>query len=172
MQNVQSALNEVKELYQQIVGKPAPAIPPSSYVSFPPGVDPVHHAIEEVEQLRRLSRQVAAAPALPVWAPRADTFLSRDGLVIRMEIPGVSREEVKVLVAGGECIVRGERKQATEELRPLGLERPWGPFERRFLLPTGVHPEKVSARFRDGVLELRIAGDGDGIPGEMTVEVE
>lgn len=174
MQNVSAALNEVKELYQQFLGRPAPEIVPGSYLSFPPGVDPMNHALEEVEQLKKLSQHIATAPGPIAWVPRADTFATKDGLVMRLEIPGVDRETLKVVVTGSECVVRGERKAVVGEelMRPVVLERPWGHFERRFVLPAGTQPDRITARYREGVLELKVAGDGPGIQSEMTVEVE
>lgn len=174
MENVQAALNEVQQLYKEMLGRPAPEIPPASYLSFPPGVDPIPHVMEEVAQLKRLSQQAGSAPSRIAWTPRADTFLSSTGILFEVEVPGLAREDLKVLLSGGECIVRGDRKARTGNpaRRTMAIERPWGPFERRFALPAGVQPEKVSAKYRDGVLEILVEGDESGIPGEMTVEVQ
>jgi len=174
MQNVSEALNEVKELYQQFLGRPAPEIMPGTYLSFPPGVDPMNHALEEVEQLKKISQHLATAPAPIAWVPRADTFATKDGLVMRLEIPDVDRDTLKVFLSGAECVVRGERKAVVGEewMRPVVLERSCGPFERRFVLPAGTQPDHITARYRDGVLELKVAGDGPGITSETTVEVD
>jgi HSP20 family protein len=174
MQSVESALNDVKELYEKFTGAPAPEIPPTSYVSFPPGVDPVHHAIEEVERLRQLTRQVAAAPSHAAWTPLADVYVTSEGMVLFVEIPGVVKDDLKIFTVGGELVVRGERKHkpSAGTIRSLAIERGWGPFERRFALPAGAQPDRLKARYREGILEIRIAGEGDGIPGEMTIEVE
>jgi HSP20 family protein len=174
MSNVQSALDNVKELYREFIGTPAPELPPQSYTAFPPGVDPIHHAMEEAERLRVLSKQVAAAPSLQAWAPPADTYRSTDGLVFYVEIPGVHKEDLKVFVVGGECVVRGERKflQQKEAIHPLSLERPWGPFERRFTLPPGVHAGRIHAHSKDGILEIRVLAEGPSEEGELNVEVE
>ena len=85
----------------------------------------------------------------------------------------MSREDLKVLVASGECIVRGERKLPanTAGVRPLSIERPWGPFERRFVLPVGSKPESVIARYLEGVLELRVPTNRGGILQETKVDV-
>lgn len=173
MHDVDRALNEVKELYLKVVGQPAPGLERGSFVPFPPGVDPVRHAVDEVEQLKRFSQQAVAAPKPTAWVPPADCYATPDGLLIRLEVPGIAREDLKVLVAGDECIVRGERNRPdhTTELRPMALERPWGPFERRFTLPRGIRPDSVEAHYTDGLLELRMEGEAAGIPGEMTVEV-
>jgi len=173
MQEVSRALDEVKDLYQKVLGAPAPEIDPDSYVAFPPGVDPLNHAIQEVHQLKQLSEQMAFAPGPVSWVPRADSFATADAYVIRMEIPGVSREDLKIHLAGGECVVTGKRKppERLVELHPLTLERPWGPFERRFTLPPGSHPDKVTAKYQDGVLELRVVVEGMRSPKEMKIDV-
>lgn len=173
MQEVKQALSEVKELYQKVLGRPAPDLEPGSFVSFPPGVDPLNHAVHEVEHLRHLTEQVALAPQPVSWVPAADCFASADAFVIRLEVPGIDRKDLKVFLAGGECVVRGERKQPEElaELRPVTFERPWGPFERRFPLPDGSVQAKVKARCEDGVLEVRVPVEAREAPKETTVEV-
>lgn len=174
MQPVNEALDEVKELYRKILGAPAPEILPASFVSFPPGVDPLHHALQEVEELKKLSERMAFAPAPTAWIPRADSFIMGNDFVIRLEVPEFKREELKVFVAGSECIVRGERQplEVTPDIRPLNVERPRGPFERRFLLPIRCKTEKLTARCADGILELRVELEGNGAPKETKVEVK
>jgi HSP20 family protein len=106
------------------------------------------------------------------WVPAADCYMSADAFVVRMEIPGVKREDLKVFLSGGECVVTGRREQpeGKEDLRPMNLERPWGEFERRFLLPRGAHPDKIGAKYADGLLEVRVGLDGTKEPREMKVE--
>lgn len=173
MQPLNQALDEVKELYLKVLGKPAPEIAPGSYVAFPPGVDPLECAVKEVDQLKLMSERLTFAPRPVAWTPPADSFATKDSFIIRMEIPGIDRSSLKVFLVGGECVVRGERKlpEATPEMRPLNLERPWGSFERRFALPAGSYPDRVNARYVDGELEVRIAVEGIEAPKEMNVEV-
>jgi HSP20 family protein len=170
---VNQTLSEVKDLYRKVTGKPAPKIEPVSYVPFPPGVDPVKHAVAEVQQMKELTDWMALAPGPTAWAPRADSFLTEDTYVVEVEIPGVGREDLKVFVTGGECVVRGERKTpaGTADRRLLSIERPWGTFERRFVLPAGCDGDAVHARYHEGVLELRVPLKQGGIPKETKVEV-
>ena len=167
------ALDELKLLYSKVLGHPAPELKPGSFIAFPPGVDPLRHAIEEVQFLRQVTDQVATAPIAVAWAPRADTYVCADGYRIRLEIPGVRRDQLKVLLTGGECVVRGERTplEGPDAPRPVALEGPHGPFERRFALPPGYRAEKLSARYADGVLELRIPHDATAAPKETVVDV-
>jgi HSP20 family protein len=98
--------------------------------------------------------------------------MTDDVYVIRVELSGVPREELKVFVTGGECIVRGERKPPTESVEvPVAIERGWGPFERRFALPQDCRADEVSARYQDGVLEVRIDREKRRTPAETTIEV-
>ncbi|HXV76848.1 MAG TPA: Hsp20/alpha crystallin family protein [Candidatus Polarisedimenticolaceae bacterium] len=170
---VSRALDEVRDLYRQVVGTPAPEIQPVSYASFPPGVDPLDHALREVKQLQKISEQLKFAPRLAVWAPPADTYSGKDEFVVRVEVPGITRDDLKVFVGAGECIVRGERKPPSnaDEL-PMTIERSWGQFERRFVLPTGCQQDRVSARCHDGVLEIRIAAGERTQPVETKVEID
>lgn len=173
MQQVTHALNEVQELYKKILGRPAPEIPPGSFVSFPPGVSPIDHAIQEVEQLKQLAERIAQAPGPVAWIPRADTYTTQEAWVARLEVPGIARENVKVLHSYGECIVRGEKKplHGGAQMRLLGIEQPWGPFERRFTLPQGCRTDQMTARCTDGVLELRIPFENEGRERETKIEV-
>lgn len=171
MDEVSHALRDVKDLFQKVVGRPAPEIGPDSYAPFPVGVEPMVHATQEVDYLKRISEPFLATTTR--WVPRADSFVTDDAFVVQLEVPGVAREDLKVLYARGECIVRGERKPVgrSTELRQLTVERPWGPFERRFVLPAGSHPEQLSARYHDGILELRVKLDQARTPKEMEIDV-
>lgn len=173
MQQVSDALTEVKDLFQKVTGQPAPDIAPQFFAAFPPGVDPATYVRQEVDYLKRMIDQIAQRPAQVAWMPQADCFLAEDAFLVRVELPGMSRKDLEVFVVGGECVVRGERKRAEskEKMQPVTLERPWGRFERRFVLPTGSNPDQVSAHYQDGVLELSIGIDQKGLLEETKVEV-
>jgi len=157
MPDVDQALKDVKELYVKVLGTPAPQVDAPSFLAFPPGVDPLRHAVEEVELLKQLSQQVQSPPA---WIPRADLFAGKDSYVVRLEIPGVPREQVKVYLSSTACIVMGERRPPEPEtLRPLNVELPYGRFERHLPVPVGLKPEQLTARWTEGMLELRLTLD-------------
>lgn len=174
MTEVTQALTEVKDLYTKFLGQPVPEIGTGWYAPFPPGVDPVSYAIREVDELKRFLTQAGTRQIPVAWIPRADVFAGRDAVVIRVEIPGVGRDHLKVMVAEGECIVRGERPAPKEEseLRPLGLEFPYGTFERRFATPLHADTDKLTAKYADGILEVRIPILETPAPKELKVEIE
>jgi HSP20 family protein len=97
-----------------------------------------------------------AAPAL--WSPPVEVFEKDDKLVVRAEIPGVSRENVNVDVTDDALTIQGERRQESED-RGEGFyrsERSYGRFLRTIPLPEGVDAEKAEAKFKDGVLEVTL----------------
>ena len=90
------------------------------------------------------------------WAPELDVF-ARDGrLVTKVDLPGLTKEDVKVEVADGQLAISGERKTETEEQKDnvYRSERSYGSFYRVVPLPPGVRLEDVKATFADGVLEV------------------
>lgn len=173
MNELTQTLDEMRDLHRKLFGEAVPDLGPQTFVPFPPGVDPIEHVRDEVRHLRQLAERVAFAPKLDAWTPPADSFVGETALVVQIDLPGVSREDVKVHVVGRECIVRGERKppQVVEGMRPMSLERPWGSFERRFVLPTGCKIDELEARCVDGVLELKVPVEAGALPEERKIEV-
>ena len=174
MTEVAQALNEVRDLYTKFLGQQVPEVGPGWYAPFPPGTDPVRFAVQEVDELKRLLTQTQTFSAPVAWIPRADVYAGKHALTVRVEVSGLGREQIKVLVAEGECIVRGERPapKQEDELRPLGLELPYGTFERRFPLPLHAEVNKLTAKIVDGILELTIPIAEVAAPREMKVEVK
>jgi HSP20 family protein len=93
------------------------------------------------------------------WAPRVDIGEADGTYLIKAEIPGVKKEDVKVSIDSGVLTLAGERREE-EESRGLQLhrvERFHGCFSRSFTLPPTVDPQQVKASFQDGVLTVTLA---------------
>ena len=91
-------------------------------------------------------------------APTVEVFQRGDRLIIRAELPGLSKEDIHVEVANDTITIQGERRQEHEERREdyFHSERSYGSFFRNILLPEGIEADKAEANFRDGVLEITI----------------
>jgi HSP20 family protein len=112
------------------------------------------------------------ALALADWAPAVDISEDDKEFVIKAELPGIKREEVKVTVEDGVLSISGERKTEKEEKNKKlhRVERSYGSFLRSFSLPEGADASKVNAEFADGVLSVRLAKTPKSQP--KTIEVK
>jgi HSP20 family protein len=90
------------------------------------------------------------------WSPEIEVFERGGQLVIRADLPGLNRDDVKVNVTDDSLIIQGERRQEFEENEEgyYRSERSYGSFYRSIPLPEGINEEEVKANFRDGVLEI------------------
>jgi HSP20 family protein len=108
------------------------------------------------------------------WAPRVDIAETDKAFEIKVEIPEVNKEDVKVTVHNGVLTVQGERKLEKEEKGKKfhRVERFYGSFTRSFTLPDNVDETKISASFKDGVLNLQIQKIKEAKPKSIEVKVE
>jgi HSP20 family protein len=108
------------------------------------------------------------------WAPRVDIAETDEAFVIKVEIPEVNKDDVKVTVDNGVLTIRGERKQEKEEegKKFHRVERHYGSFARSFTLPDNVDETKVTASFKDGMLKLQIPKAEEAKPEVIEVKVE
>ena len=92
------------------------------------------------------------------WAPPVDIYETDDALILKAELPGVSKDDVSIEIHQNTLILRGQRKHEAEvkEDNYHRVERAYGTFQRSFMLPTLVDQEHVQATYHDGVLELRL----------------
>lgn len=90
------------------------------------------------------------------WAPEIEVE-ERDGtFAVRADLPGMKKEDVKVELNANRMILKGERRQESEEKKEgyFRSERRYGSFYRSIPLPEGVDTNKARASFREGVLEI------------------
>jgi HSP20 family protein len=92
------------------------------------------------------------------WAPLVDITEDDKEFLIRAELPGLTKEEVKVTVEDKIMTVSGERKIEKEEKTKKyhRVERAYGKFERSFILPERADGTKVNAEFKEGVLQIHL----------------
>ena len=92
------------------------------------------------------------------WAPRTDVFEQDGELVVRAELPGVKKEDLRVSLERGTLTIGGERRGAREiKAHDYYIrEGTFGSFERRLALRFPVEADRIQARFDDGVLELHV----------------
>jgi HSP20 family protein len=92
------------------------------------------------------------------WLPKLDVFKKDGELMVKADLPGMKKEDVKVYLDDGDLVVEGERKVEYEvkDEDYYQKERTYGTFYRRLPLTFDVTPDKVTAQFTDGVLEVHL----------------
>ena len=103
------------------------------------------------------------------FRPAVDFYETPQGLVLRMELAGVAKDDLSLTLCGQELVIRGRRRPFPPEgaTRFLHHEMSYGPFERSFLLPIAVDPEGLRAQYAEGILEVylpRLAPSSRRIP--------
>jgi HSP20 family protein len=97
-------------------------------------------------------------PAETVWTPDVEMFRRDNAIVVRADVPGMSRNDLTIEITDGQLVLRGERKHEKEEKKEgyYRAERTYGTFYRTLPLPDGVKVEEAKAAIKDGVLEVTI----------------
>ena len=123
--------------------------------------DPFEEFVTMSNQLNRTINDPSTSrteDSFGAWAPPVDIFEKQDHLVIRAEVPGVQMADMDVRIENGVLTLHGERKQETDvtEENAHRMERVYGAFTRSFSLPTTIDAAKVTASYKDGVLEVTV----------------
>ena len=127
--------------------------------------DPFSEVLSMQREMDRMFGRLGAArtqrmiDALSVaWMPRIDVKTTGDDMVIYAELPGLSRKDIDVEVTDGLLTIKGERTSTTEKSEEGWLirERSYGSFERSLALPEGIESEKITADYKEGVLEVHV----------------
>jgi HSP20 family protein len=92
------------------------------------------------------------------WSPNADISESDKEYVIRIDLPAVKKEDVKVTLDAGVISISGERKALTDDKDEKfhRVESFYGSFERSFSLPDNVNSDSVTCDSKDGILTVHI----------------
>ncbi len=116
--------------------------------------------------------QQAGGVLTSAWYPPCDVSEDTDAVTISLELPGVRPEDVRLSVENNVLVVRGEKRQEVKDqgAQVHRYERTYGAFERTFWLPSTVDPEKIEARYENGILAVTIPKSERARPREIAVK--
>ena len=132
-----------------------------------------------LDQMRREMERAMDTPtaegssvATSDWVPAVDIREEADRYVIHADVPGVDPKDIEVHMEDGVLSIKGERASESKEEREhyKRVERVHGSFYRRFNMPDTANAEAISAKSRDGVLEIVIPKQEKLQPKRIKVE--
>ena len=108
------------------------------------------------------------------WTPILDIEESNGNIVVKAEIPGMEKDEIKVSVRNNMLSISGERKQESETKDKTfhRIERSYGKFSRTITLPSEVDANKIKAAYKDGVLNITLPKPESMKPKQIEVEIK
>jgi HSP20 family protein len=110
-----------------------------------------------------------------IWYPATDVYETEDAFVVRMDLSGVNRSQIRIVIRDRVLEVRGVRGDTTREKTKKTfhkMEIAMGPFARSIQLPSRFAGSGAGATYTDGVLEIRLYARPDPGPQEVTIEVD
>ena len=104
--------------------------------------------------------------------PPLDVSETDDEVKVEAELPGTSRDEIRLSVTGNVLTIQGEKKHEAEkkEANYHRVERSYGSFSRSLILPANVNAEKISAQYKDGVLSLSLPKTEESKPKQIEIK--
>jgi HSP20 family protein len=116
-------------------------------------------------------RSAPTAPEPAEWSPPFDLEESAQGLVLRVDLPGVDPAKVDLSITGLELTIRGEKPaEEVQEAQVRVRERPLGAFFRKVTLPETVATERVHAEYKHGVLTVHLPKQEQAQPRTITIQ--
>ena len=108
------------------------------------------------------------------WIPPVDIYETEEhDLVVKAELPDMTRDDIEVTVENNTLVLRGTKKlpDGVKEEQIRRIERSYGVFNRSFTLPNTVDATKVSAEYKNGVLTVKLPYREEAKPRTINVEV-
>ncbi len=134
---------------------------------------------DEIEDLRRQMDQLLETPFAQwssprffrEWAPLLDVYQDAENVYVKLEVPGLKKEDIDVSLHNGALTITGERKREEREGQTRS-ERFYGRFSRTVTLPVAVEGGKVSANYTNGVLSITLPKAEEAKPKQIEINVK
>lgn len=94
----------------------------------------------------------------PVWSPRTDLLETDDAFRLRLDVPGMTKDDITINLQNNTLTVSGERasERTDENEEYVRVERAFGTFHRTFTLPDAVDADHIEAEYKNGVLTINV----------------
>ena len=127
-----------------------------------------------LESFFRGGRQDDGNSGISYWTPAVDITEMENEYIVKAELPGVNKEDVKITLESNILTIRGEKKQE-ENIKGDNYhrtERLYGTFQRSFKLPETLKSDKIDATFKDGILIVSLPKAEEAKPKQIEIRVK
>lgn len=106
------------------------------------------------------------------WVPPVDVLQESDRFRVRVDLPGVKKDDIEITLHGDTLTIKGEKKRESEtkEDDVYRAERTYGGFTRSMTLPAAVDASRIEASYKDGVLEVVIPKSEEAKPKQIKIQ--
>jgi HSP20 family protein len=158
-QTLDETIEQVESLYQSVTGQKAPPVVQTPYAAIPPEKDPETYVGEQIERLLSSLSEVTQRPGPgPTWGPPLWMSHVPDQLLINVDLPGVTRNALRVRITKGMLEISGTRTPPVTDGQRWSryAEPPFGAFRRWIPIPGDAAVDRVQAQLKDGVLMIQV----------------
>jgi HSP20 family protein len=124
-----------------------------------------------IPSAKRLTSSNASNTEANDWAPVVDIIETEDGFLLKVELPGVTKDDVSISIDNRVLTVKGEKRNNDKESKFHRNECRYGSFVRNFTLPQDVDVDEVEAIFKNGILALTLKKMEQAKPKQIEVKV-
>lgn len=109
-----------------------------------------------------------------VWMPLTDIYEDKEKYTLKLDLPGIKKDDVKISFVDNKLSISGERSQESEhkDSKCHRIERSFGRYYRSFNLPENVQSDKINAEFKDGQLTISVPKAEEAKPKEIEIKVK
>lgn len=136
---------------------------------------PISTLFEELDTLMSGGLNWSGRELAGTIYPKVDITESSEGYAIKADLPGMTKDEIRVNVEEGVLTLSGEKRREIEKSDRQDyyhFERSYGAFSRSFTLPTHVDSTHIEARYVNGVLEINLKKTEESKPKAIEIKVE
>ncbi len=136
-----------------------------------PGFGRLTDLREEIDRLFDvpLAELARTSQILSGWTPALDLYEDKENVYVRVEVPGMKKEDLELSLHNGSLSISGERKsdETFKDAEVYREERFFGRFQRTVSLPTAVASDKVKAQYKDGILTVTLPKAEEAKPKQI-----
>jgi HSP20 family protein len=140
--------------------------------------EPFRDLISFKDRIDRLFDDAFTRPVreegLSSWVPPVDIYETNENIVIKVELPGLNRDDFTIEIKDNLLTLKGEKKieKDVKEENYHRIERSYGNFQRTFSLPSNVKESDAKAKYKDGILEIVIPKVEEAKPKQIKVDIQ